>query len=285
MSDALQTREELEQLSRPLQLRFPKAAISDYLTGEIARRQVHAHIVTRLQLWIQTEKSERLWIIGAPGPETTSEAYIAARHVDAIAQAGRMPCVSYSCRREAISGQQNEPNMTPESFHSAMLCAMLHSMVWQLTALLPAEFGDRFDLRSAISSLGTGPEKIKLALEVLRALLRHAPTLLIVVLDGLQHVADEETQPIIDELLDILWPGDSGEPIGITKVLLSSQGFFPSGGRLDIHERLDCTNFLRPRPGRGGVGGRRSLGAVTVQDRSSTPEPSSDSVTAKGVLE
>ncbi|ROW03609.1 hypothetical protein VPNG_07166 [Cytospora leucostoma] len=91
--------------------------MSDYLTRELAGRQVNAEIVERLQLWIQTAKSERLWIIDVPGPEAASEAYITARHVDAIAQAGRLPCVSYFCSRETITDQHNGHNITPEEFH------------------------------------------------------------------------------------------------------------------------------------------------------------------------
>lgn len=274
---------ELEQLSRPLLSLFPETDISDYLTGNTARKQVHAQIVRRLESWMGTQKSERLWIIGSPGPETTSETTIAARHVEAIARAGRLPCVSFFCKRQTINDQQGDSHMSPGEFHSAMLCAMLCSLVRQLIVLLPTEFHDGFDLRSAVSGLCVSPQNIPLALELVRNLLRHAPTLLLVVLDGLQHVADEITQSFVDELVDILRPSDLGEPLRVFKILISSQGFFSSGGRLDVNERLNLSNFLRPRPGK--LGGRRSLGAVTVQANSSTTWSSSDVNSTRDALE
>ena len=210
--------------------------------------QVAGEIVTRLQAWISAASSRTLWIIGASYTSSRFESTSAAIHVTTIAEDRHVPCLFFFCKPSHLDSLDKDLSKTS---HSVNLIALLYSLIQQLTELAPMIIEDDYDFRSAIGSLDGTPASIPIAFELLRALLRVAPRLLLCVIDGLQFLDHASTRQDVDQLVDILQCND---PNRVLKVLYTSNGFFSSGGRLHHSVRLDCAALPRKKPGRAQPG-------------------------------
>lgn len=261
------TRQEIEEASRPLMnfmgTREASAtstllSINDPRYQSAGTRQVIGQIVTRLQTWISEPKSQILCIISPPFSANRHEATIAAQHIVSVVQKADVPYLSVAVGRLEPGPEVLEN--TNQHLETARLVVFLYSLIRQLTLLVSEEVGEANSITSLLKSLDSTAQSIPAALQVLQALLRHAPSLLVCVIDGLQLLDHPDLERYVDDLLSILRTGDDGR---VLKVLLTSEGFFFSGANLTVDERLDCLHSPRRGPG-GGRPGARNLNDVSL---------------------
>lgn len=221
-------------------------------------RRVTGQIVTRLQTWISEPKSQILCIISPPFSENRHEATIAAQHIVSVVQNADVPHLAVSVRR--LEPGLEVLDTTKQHLETARLVILLYSLIRQLTLLVPEEVGEASNVTSLLESLDGTAQSIPSALQAFQALLRHAPSLLVCVIDGLQLLDHPDLEQYVNDLLSILRTGDDGR---VLKVLLTSEGFFSSGANLTVDERLDCLHSPRRGPG-GGRPGARNLNDVSL---------------------
>lgn len=257
------TRKELEEASRPL-IKFMDTYPHEFSTTSalppnddphhpsVGARQVTGQIVTRLQSWISEPKSQILCIISPPFSANRHEATIAAQHIISLLHNTDVPHVAVEiCRVEPGSDVLNN---TSQHLETACLVTLLYSLIRQITLLVPDPVEEARSITCLLSSLDGTAQSIHAALQALRTLLRHAPRLLICVIDGLQLLDHPDVEQAVNELLSILRARD--DEGRVLKVLLTSEGFFSGGVNLTVEERLDCLHSPRRRPGDGRPGAR-----------------------------
>ncbi|KAI7774944.1 hypothetical protein LA080_007643 [Diaporthe eres] len=256
------TRQEIEEASRPL-MKF----IGTYDTGansayppytSAGARQVTGQIVTRLQTWISEPKSQILCVISPPSSANRQEATIAAQHIVSVLQNADIPHLAVAVGRLEIGPEVL--NSTSQHLETARLVILLYSFIRQLTLLVPKAIEEASNITSLLESLDGTAQSIPSALQAFQALLRHAPSLLVCVIDGLQLLDHPDLEQYVNDILSILRTGNDGR---VLKVLLTSEGFFSSGANLTVDERLDCLHSPRRGPG-GGRPGARNLSDVSI---------------------
>lgn len=252
-SKTVHTRSGIEQASRVLQ-KYHCPVANPEAQGMAGNnppsRLVPGPLVTKLQDWASSPRSELLWIIGLAF-SNTNDASLAATHIENAVTVARMPCISFFCTLdreipESTGGEQ-------QSRWVSLLVAMLYSIIRGLALIMPETFEDSYDLESTISSFGGRKESIPKAMEVIRVLLVHRTPLLFVILDGLEVLENDETEPFIRELVDVLNVKDSNSRF---KVLLGSRGYLNSCSGLEVEKRVDCALLPKSRLGRARPGGR-----------------------------
>lgn len=129
---------------------------------------------------------------------------------------------------------------------TALLIAMLYSLIGQLSRVVPDTFEDSYDLEGAIRDLDGRMGSIHKVVEIIRVLLQHRTPLLMVILDGLDQLDDDETTPFLSELFEILHANDADTRL---KVLIGSQGYLLSAANLEVEERVDCAALPKMRAG------------------------------------
>lgn len=246
------TRPSLQQVSRDLQKYYPSTGLGEEGHGnrDLTTLTVSGLVVVRLKEWLASPRSELLWIIGSNSP-FGNEASLAVSHILDIAISARLPCVSFSFT--PITSEHTDTWADGKARCTALLIALLYSLINQLLCLVPETFEDAYDLEVAIKTMDGEEDSIPKALEIIQALLRHRTPLLLVVLDGLELVEDDDTIPYLRNLISMVHSRQTDSRL---KFLLGSQGFLVSGGHLDVDERVDCTLLPRRRPGRAQPGGR-----------------------------
>ena len=106
-------------------------------------------------------------------------------------------------------------------------------------------------------------QSIHASLDIIRALLNHAPSPLIWVIDGLQLVEDRTSMPFLQTLLGILKEQKTKR---ISKVCFTTQGNCAVLARgLDFRERVDATRtaLSRPEPDAAGSTGTACVSETT----------------------
>ena len=246
-STLIQGREELEHKSQRLEehIKVPNSEVS-LVIGRVDGLHVAGEIVVRLQAWKSAPSSQTLWIMGNPQPLGKTSAV--AAHVVAIAETANIPCLSFFCH---LANMHN-PRKDPEKHRQDQLTTLLYALIRQLLILTPERFEDSYNFNSALDCLQGSPEYIPKALDIIRALLVHAPRLLLCVIDGLQLLDHRDTNSYIDQLLDALRSQNNSR---VFKLLLTTIGSFSSGRKLNVIERLDSTALPRKRPGKALPGG------------------------------
>lgn len=220
--------------------------------------QVTGQIVTRLQTWISEPKSQILCIISPPFSANRHEATIAAQHIVSVVQNADVPYLAVALSRLELGPEVlNNTSQHPET---ARLVILLYSLNRQLTLLVPEAIEEASSIPALLESLDGTAQSIPAALQTFKALLRHAPSLLVCVIDALQLLDHPDLEHYVNDLLSILRTGDDRR---VLKVLLTSEGFFSSGANLTVDERLDCLHSPRRGPG-GGRPGARNLNDVSL---------------------
>lgn len=261
------TRQEIESASRPLMKflgTYEASATSALLSANdppypsAGARQVTGQIVTRLQTWISEPKSQILCIISPPFSSNRHEATIAAQHIVSVVQNADLPHLAVALSR--LEPGPEVLNNTSQHLETARLVILLYSLIRQLTLLVSEELGESSSIPALLASLDGTAQSIQAALQALQALLRHAPSLLVCVIDGLHLLDHPDLEQYVNDLFSILRTGGDGR---VLKVLLTSEGFFSSGTNLTVDERLDCLHSPRRGPG-GGRPGARNLNDVSL---------------------
>lgn len=247
------TRDTLEQASARLLGYLPVSGTGTEDFGDrdnTGRRLIPAVIVERLRDWIASSKSEILWIIG-PAFSNTNEASLAALHIDNMAKVAKIPCISFCCTPDAQFTDSIKHNQSREM---SLLIAILYTLVHRLVILADETLVNTHDLDVSISLLNGQEDSVPEALKAIKILLRHRSLLLLIILDGLDQVETDNTEPYLKELIEIIY--DDVSPNSRLKVLLCSRGYVRSGNSLKAEECMDCAFLPISRPGRALPGGR-----------------------------
>ncbi|KAI0119463.1 hypothetical protein F4814DRAFT_447278 [Daldinia grandis] len=155
-------------------------------------------VVTELQKWLGEEKSRMIWIQGLPNSICGSNLSLAAVRIASMFQEDNMPCISFF-----VKPVSNSAPSDPQ--HQAAVIALLYSIIAQLIYLLPIEFEDTDKLdEDKFLQLDGSFGSASVALQIIQALLKHAPRALVWVLDGFQRAENQETTPHLEALLDVL---------------------------------------------------------------------------------
>jgi hypothetical protein len=213
--------------------------------------QVAGPVVNRLQSWIMAPKSQLLWIMDAPySPTSTSDSFLAASHIVALASSKGFLHLSFMCQRQVPPGYSEEEQ---SKARLSQMVSLLYSLVRQLAMMVPPRFDESFDLTTAFDSMDGSEQSLETALELMEVLLKHAPKVLLCVIDGLEILDHYSNQPYLDRMIQILQPKDS---LRVVKVLLTTRGRITSGSKFGIDEILDCTRLPAKRLGKPRLGGR-----------------------------
>ncbi|KAF3064994.1 hypothetical protein GL218_02551 [Daldinia childiae] len=182
-------------------------------------------VITELQSWLGEVNSRMIWIQGLPTKSYGSDLSLAALRIASMLQDEDIPCVSFFVK----PGDNFAPSV-PQ--HQAAVIALLYSIIAQLIYLLPLEFEDVDELhetkfRKLDGSFGSVP----LALQIIQALLRHAPPSLVWVLDGFHLAENQDTIPHLETLVDIL---RAQESMRVSLVCFTTDGISAV-----LHRRVD----------------------------------------------
>ncbi|GKU03969.1 phytanoyl- dioxygenase family protein [Fusarium langsethiae] len=241
-------REELEVESRQIEkyISDKKNLSSD---GNIPNVQVPAEIAVRVQTWITAADSQALWIKGLTHPTHGRVVSTTAAYVVALAYSTRIPCISFFCQLQGLSGQTQHEQ----------LISLLYSLIRQLSLLVPETIDLSSDLLSDLRSLNGNLASIPLALKIIEILYDSAPPLLFCVLNGLQFLG-KGADASIGHLIDILRKPHEGR---VTKLLVTTRGLIPPCSRFGPRERLDCARLPTKGPGRSLLT-NRSLSSISL---------------------
>lgn len=191
-----------------------------------------------------------LWIIGAAF-SNVNYANLAASHINNMAKVAGIPCISVFCTPNA---KFTEPVAQKQSREMNVFIAILYILIHRLITFATETLIDVHELRIIISSLNGQKETISMALQAIGFLLRYRSPLLFIILDGLDQVETNETEPYLRELIGMIYGNMT--PSSRLKVLLGSEGYLRSGSDLKTEECLDCAFLPSPRPGQALADGR-----------------------------
>ncbi|KAF7555178.1 hypothetical protein G7Z17_g2378 [Cylindrodendrum hubeiense] len=229
------SRYEIERLSRLISVYLEdgredvsRAAPSSNLPDEV---------LIQMQRWIQAPESKMLWVGGDPVSPYGSGLSHAAMRLSTVSMEAGLPCVSFFCKP-----RYNFTNTSHVSGREAGLIALLYSVITQLTYLLPTEFTATKDLDEAQFHLLDGSmDSVPVALQIIQALLTHAPSSLIWVLDGLQLAENQATIPHLKAFIDIL---RDEEIKRVSKVCFTTDGnSYVLMTNMHVSERVDASRM------------------------------------------
>jgi len=250
-SDGLCTRHEIEQLTHNLAkyLEDGRELVhrANALQGTVAS-SLPAEVLFELRRWIRAPESRMAWIAGGPVLEYGTGLSAAALRLCSISKDAGLPCVSFVCKMS-----YRFASTTQLSTREAGLVAMLYSIIVQLAYLLPTEFPASDELeecKGKFRSLDGTMDSVEAALDIVRALLVHAPPSLIWVLDGFQLVEGPTTRGYLAALVDIL--RDQEQQGGLlSKVCFTTDGNSSVLMRaLSASETIDASRMEDRIPGR-----------------------------------
>ncbi|XEU99954.1 hypothetical protein FSHL1_005241 [Fusarium sambucinum] len=203
----------------------------------------------RIKLWIDSLESKSIWIQGIPSAQQDSIVSRTAARIYDVSTEARLPCIAVFCQPRYHFAK--EKGLTQKA---ASLIAFLYSIIRQLIRLLPTQFSAVEGLaRRNFDLLDGSMQSIQASLDLIRALLNHAPSPLIWVIDGLQLVEDRTSMPFLQTFLGLL---KERKTKSISKACFTTQGNCAVLARgLDFRERVDATRTALGRPGvtlRGG---------------------------------
>lgn len=211
---------------------------------------IPAAMVAKLGDWAGSPRSEMLWIISMAF-SNVNYANIAALHINNMAKVARIPCISVFCTPDAEFPDAVDPKQSREM---KMLVKLLYTAIHRLIIIADETLIDTSILRNIISSLDGQKGTLSAALQAIRILLMHRSPLLLIILDGLDQIETEETEPYLRELIGIIYVEISRS--SRLKVLLGSEGYLRSGSDLKAEECLDCAFLPSLRPGQALADGR-----------------------------
>jgi hypothetical protein len=199
-----------------------------------------SQIFQRLQKWMSTSHSERLWLHGPAYTPVPSPVSLAAASIVLVSEQNKVNLIAYrihiddfvSSDTESVSSlpPYDETQSSPELDRMVM---MVYSLIRQMIWLLPDNVDTKADfsferfylLNGSIDSL---PE----AYNIFEDLLALMPSLFLCIIDGIQLIDggryDDQglgSTVYFDKFLEILWKAEKNRTM---KVLLVSDGLCPT---------------------------------------------------------
>ncbi|KAK3376252.1 hypothetical protein B0T24DRAFT_718644 [Lasiosphaeria ovina] len=218
---------QIKELAQQLQ-EFVSSGRDEAITsteGKLGTR-ILSETVNRIQSWLESEASEFLWVEGYIFPCDLTPT--ALRITACMFEAG-IPCVYFFDQDTYPSILSPKSGRAQPREETALVC-LLYTLIDQLVTLLPTTFTSDTDLglgEQAFQELNGTMESADLALQVIQALIAHAPNHLVVVIDGVLDLESESatTWPYFEELVDILRRESRREKL--FKVLVTTNGMSP----------------------------------------------------------
>lgn len=244
------SRYDIEQLSVPLAkyLDDGRHQLANAIQGDPSS-MIPSEVLLELQKWIKSGVSKMIWVQGVPMvPHQVGLTHAALRICEISIQTG-IPCVSFFSKRKYDF--EGAKDLTDKE---GGLIALLYSIIRQLACLLPTALPVTEGLKeSKFRSLDGTLASVPAALELIRALLLHAPPTLIWVIDGLQLT---ETNSTILHLRAFLYIIREQETKRISKACFTTErNCFVLSQATTIFERVDTLQVAQNQPGaimRGG---------------------------------
>lgn len=244
------SRYDIEQLSGPLAkyLDDGRHQLSNAIQGDPSS-MIPSEVLLELQRWIKSGVSKMIWVQGVPMvPHQVGLTHAALRICEISIQTG-IPCVSFFSKRKYDF--EGAKDLTDKE---AGLIALLYSIIRQLACLLPTALPVTERLKEGkFHSLDGTLASVPAALELIRALLLHAPPTLIWVIDGLQLT---ETNSTVLHLRAFLYIIREQETKRISKACFTTKrNCFVLSQATTIFERVDALQVAQNQPGaimRGG---------------------------------
>ncbi|RGP61610.1 hypothetical protein FSPOR_9936 [Fusarium sporotrichioides] len=188
-------------------------------------------VLLRIKQWIDTPESKTIWIQGISSTQQDSVVSRTAARIYDLSTEARLPCIVVFCQpRHDFAKEKNL------SQKEASLIAFTYGIVNQLVRLLPTQFQAMGGIaQESFDRLDGSMQSIPAALDLIRALLKHAPSPLIWVVEGLQLVEDRTSMPFLQTFLGVLKEEKTKR---ISKVCFTTQGNSVTLARgLDFRER------------------------------------------------
>jgi hypothetical protein len=135
-------------------------------------------IVKALQHWTTSTESERLWIIGAPAKYPAPTTSIAASVANAASELG----VPFACFCYPVMHQ--DENTTDEKG----VISLLYTLIRQIIDLIPPSLDDPQLNEARFAALDGTLKTWREALSILSDILRIAPPLLLIIVDGIEQL-------------------------------------------------------------------------------------------------
>ncbi|KAI1363991.1 hypothetical protein F5Y08DRAFT_340072 [Xylaria arbuscula] len=210
-----------------------------------AKPMLPQEVLVDIQKWIKIPSSNVMWV---EGPAYTHEDQLSctAAHIYELASRAKVPCIFFSPKTKN-QRQIESPSLTTARKRQATLIALLYSLIGQLIRVLAPEFESPANLEEMLNSLSEKFTSADVALDLIEALLEHAPPVLLVMLDKLQLADSQETRPYLSRLVTLLR--------GKNRTQVTKTMFTTGGGCLALaestnrRERVDAGRMGQGRPG------------------------------------
>ncbi|RDH36294.1 hypothetical protein BDQ94DRAFT_167912 [Aspergillus welwitschiae] len=203
-------------------------------------------VLGEIQNWVRSPQSKMIWIEGDPLSSYGSNLSLAAMQLCAISTRAHIPYISFFCKPRYDFA-------TNFSNQEASVIALLHTIIAQLTRLLPADFHGAPILLGQFELLDGAIGTASTALNIIRELLVHAPPSIIWVIDGLHLAENSSTIHILDDFVAIL---REQERFRLSKVCFTTDGnshtLLPA---IMVNERVDASRMALAGPRRHLYGG------------------------------
>ncbi|GKU10596.1 hypothetical protein FLAG1_09316 [Fusarium langsethiae] len=151
-------------------------------------------VLLRIKQWIDTPESKTIWIQGISSTQQDSVVSRTAARIYDVSTEARLPCIVFFCQLRYDFAK--EKNLSQKE---ASLIAFTYGIVSQLVRLLPTQFQAMGGLaQESFDRLDGSMQSIPAALDLIRALLNHAPSPLIWVVEA--RVGTTTSTPLLDQV-------------------------------------------------------------------------------------
>ncbi|KAI1413998.1 hypothetical protein F5Y13DRAFT_188520 [Hypoxylon sp. FL1857] len=224
------------------------------LGGVPVMETLSEHVGNTIIRWLETPNARFLWVDGLLSDPQDGVLPRLSMQICHSASAAGLPVVLFFRRR--FYSFQTEGLLTAED---AGLIALLYSLILQFVNLLPNNFPARSNLsQEMFRRLDGSLESAEPALQILEALLDHAPQALVCAIDGLERLETPATKGALTRLVEILRSPSAGRRFKILFTTTKTSGVLPE--MLNVREQV-----LIRRPTRSTAAGR-ALGGLEVED-------------------
>lgn len=219
---------------------------------------VEQEVLDSIQHWIRSPNSHALWVYGAYQAAYPSRVTAIAAKIVTVALEWKIP-VLYGFSNSDDDGNEDCQSLSADPYNSPsenILIDIIYSLTRQLiNQLSPKVNTSRRLSKQYLEKFDGSIETFDSALRLFKELLRHAPTNLWIILDGIERLDDPTVETLLVELLDSLQDVITDNTSHkVVKVLYTSAGHCSNLERLDdeVLESVE-TRVRRPRHAHGNM--------------------------------
>lgn len=219
---------------------------------------VEQEVLDSIQHWIRSPNSHALWVYGAYQAAYPSKVTAIAAKIVTVALEWKIP-VLYGFSNSDDDGNEDCQSLSADPYNSPsenILIDIIYSLTRQLiNQLSPKVSTSRRLSKQSFEKFDGSIETFDSALRLFKELLRHAPTNLWIILDGIERLDDPTVEILLVELLyslqDVITDNTSHK---VVKVLYTSAGHCSNLEQLDdeVLESVEA-RVRRPRHAHGNM--------------------------------